>query len=191
MPETPTTPAELAIELARALEKAGIPYAIGGAIAYGFWGAARGTQDLDLNVFLAAEQAEPAIEALRLAGVRLDRREALDSARDRGDARGFFGDMPVDIFFLSIPLHRSAAARTVAVTMLGRRMEILSAEDIVVLKMLFFRGKDLVDVERVLAVQGRRLDRDYIRRWLVDCVGEEDSRVMKWDRLCRDLPGRD
>jgi len=191
MPDTPTTPAELAIVLAHALAKAGIPYAVGGAVAYGFWGAARGTQDLDLNVFLAAEQAEPAIEVLRQAGVRLDPHEALDSARVRGDARGFFGDMPVDVFFLSIPLHRSAAARTVAVTMLGRPLQILSAEDIVVLKLLFFRGKDLVDVERVLAVQGRLLDRTYIRRWLVDCVGEEDSRVLKWDRLCRDLPARD
>jgi hypothetical protein len=188
MMDTPATPAELAVELAGALEAAGIPYAIGGAVAYGFWGAARGTQDLDLNVFLSAEQAAPAIDALITAGVKLDRDEVLRSTRERGDARGFAGDIPVDLFFLSIPLHRSAASRIVAVNLLGHTIRILSAEDLVILKMLFFRGKDLVDVERVLATQGHRLDRSYVRRWLVDCVGDEDARLAKWDALCAVLP---
>jgi hypothetical protein len=186
--DTPSTPADLAVELARALEAAGIPYAIGGAVAYGFWGAARGTQDLDLNVFLTADQAAPAVDVLLGAGVRFDRDEALQSARDRGDARGFSGDIPVDLFFLSIPLHRAAASRIVAVKLLGHTIRILSAEDLVILKMLFFRGKDLVDVERVLATQGHRLDRAYVRRWLVDCVGEEDARLVKWDTMCAALP---
>jgi hypothetical protein len=33
--------AELAVALAEQLERAGIPYAVGGAIAYGFWGNPR------------------------------------------------------------------------------------------------------------------------------------------------------
>jgi len=50
-------PAELAVLISRCLEDAGIPYAVGGAVAYGFWGVPRGTQDLDLNLFVPAEQA--------------------------------------------------------------------------------------------------------------------------------------
>jgi hypothetical protein len=44
-----------------------------------------------------------------------------------------------------------------------------------------FRGKDVVDVERLVATQGDHLDRHYVRTWLVACVGEDDERVHRWD----------
>jgi hypothetical protein len=176
--------------VAQRLAAAGVPYAIGGAIAYGFWGNPRGTRDLDVNVFLPVDQAGPALDALIEAGVRLDREGSLERGLERGDARGYHGEVPIDIFFASIPLHEAAAGRVVEVTLLGARIRILSAEDLAVLKLLFFRGKDIVDVERVVAVQGERLDRRYVRRWLVECVGEDSERVRKWDEICRALPGR-
>jgi len=122
------------------------------------------------------------------AGVEIDRGQALETARERGDVRGRYLDMPVDLFVVAIPLHESAARRTVAVSLLGQTIRILSAEDLTLFKLLFFRGKDLVDVERILAVQGPTLDRDYIRRWLIDCVGADDMRVTRWDLLCAALP---
>lgn len=182
------TPAELAVELGSALESVGIPYAVGGAVAYGFWGAPRGTQDLDLNLFLPAERIGPALDALMAAGVEVNVAQAHQSARERGDVRARYGDMPVDIFVVSIPLHESAARRTVQVALLGKTIRILSAEDLTLFKLLFFRGKDLVDIERILAVQGEKLDRDYIRRWLIDCVGADDTRVQRWEQLCSALP---
>ncbi|MBX3024574.1 hypothetical protein KF840_06665 [bacterium] len=182
------TPAELAVSLGSALARVGIPYAVGGAVAYGFWGAPRGTQDLDLNLFLPAEGIGPALDALQAAGVELDRAQAERSARERGDVRARYGDMPVDLFVVSIPLHESAARRTVEVSLLGQPIRILSAEDLTLFKLLFFRGKDLVDIERILAVQGEQLDRAYVRRWLIDCVGADDARVRRWDELCAALP---
>jgi hypothetical protein len=181
-------PAELAVLIARELESASIPYAIGGAIAYGYWGNPRGTRDLDVNLFVSADRAGPALDTLLRAGVRLDRNRVLESAQERGDARVFYEDVPIDLFFISIPLHESAAERTVLVTLLGQTIRVLSAEDLVVLKMLFFRGKDLVDIERIVAIQGEKLDRDYVRRWLVECVGADAERVRKWDEICAALP---
>jgi predicted nucleotidyltransferase len=181
-------PAELAVRIAQQLEGAGIPYAIGGAIAHGFWGNPRGTRDLDVYLFVSAEHAEPALDALVAAGVRLDRQRALKTGEERGDARGFYEDVPIDLFFMSIPIHEAAAGRTVQVKLLGHTIRILSAEDLVVLKLLFFRGKDIVDIERIVAIQGGRLDRGYVRRWLVDCVGADAERVRRWDEICAALP---
>ena len=42
-------------------------------------------------------------------------------------------------------------------------------------KLLFFRGKDIVDLERLVATQQDRLDHAYVRRWIVEMMGEEDG----------------
>lgn len=179
-----TLPSTIASKLAGALEAAGIPYAVGGALAYGVWAVPRATKDVDINIFVRAEGFEPALDVLLSAGVALEKAEALSRAARRGDAVGYADGLRVDLFVNSIPFHESAAARTVRVPFLGTRIAVLSAEDIAVLKMLFFRGKDLGDVERLLVVQGNDLDRGYVRRWLVETVGEDDPRVLEWDALC-------
>jgi hypothetical protein len=52
-----------------------------------------------------------------------------------------------------------------------------------VFKLLFFRGKDVVDLERLIAVQGAALDAAYVRRHVVTMLGDDDPRVVTWDRL--------
>lgn len=174
--------------VADVLESRKIPYAIGGALALGEWSVPRGTQDVDLNIFLPPEEADRGLDALEAAGVTFDRAEATREIALGGNLRGRYGRTPVDVFFDSIPLHQEAARRVAWRTFLGRPAAILSAEDLAVLKLLFRRGKDLVDIERMVGVMGSRLDRAYVRRWLVDCVGEDDHRVVWWDELMRTLP---
>lgn len=60
---------EAAVHFATALTRAEIPYAVGVAIAYGFFGAARGTHDVDLNLFVAGDQSSDALDALIEAGL--------------------------------------------------------------------------------------------------------------------------
>ncbi len=48
----------------------------------------------------------------------------------------------------------------------GESVWFLSAEALAVFKLLFFRPKDLADLERLVAVQGRALDRAYVRALL-------------------------
>jgi predicted nucleotidyltransferase len=88
----------------------------------------------------------------------------------------------------SIP-HESAAERTSTHAFEARPIQALSAEDLILLKLLFFRGKDKTDIERMVQLEGPRLDRDYVRRWLVEMMGEDDERVRVWDRCCKELPG--
>lgn len=172
--------------MADALEAAGIPYAIGGAIALGYWAPPRGTADVDLNIFVGPDEpdvVESALSALESVGVSVDRTTAWKEIEDGGVVRGWVGRTAVDAFFDSIELHRSAAGRAVVRPLAGRPAKILTAEDLAVLKLLFFRGKDILDVEQMVATRGAKLDHDYVRRWLVDCMGEDDARVEEWDRL--------
>lgn len=177
----------VARRVADALEAAGLPYAIGGALALGYWGLARGTHDVDVNVFLDGARFDDAADALERGGVVLDRTSGRTRAAEGTYVRGMVGDVPVDLFMNSITLHESAAKRTKVRPLLDRPVNLLSAEDLVVLKMLFHRGKDLVDVERVVAMRRDDLDRDYVRRWLVETAGEENYRVADWDQIVREV----
>ena len=120
-------PAEVARFLADYLEAAGIPYAIDGALAYAYWGVARGTHDVDINLFIPPEELHNALDVLGQAGLTIDQAAAIASAETRGDARGYVGDVPVDLFVDSIPLHSEAARRTVTVSLLGKSIRVLSA----------------------------------------------------------------
>ena len=55
--------------IAQALEHARIPYAFGGAIALAYYAAPRGTEDIDINVFLKAEKAGTCLEKLERLGI--------------------------------------------------------------------------------------------------------------------------
>ncbi len=180
-PEDPFLAAE---EIARALEVAGIPYAIGGGMAYGIWGEPRATKDVDINLFVDQTRFDEALDALESAGVQVDRETARRELADGGQAVGWDGPWRIDIYTPSIDFSWEAARTRREATYEGRRRWYLSPESIAVFKLLYFRPKDLIDLQHLLAVQGKRLDADYVRRWIVDMMGEDDNRVVTWDKLC-------
>ena len=69
----------LAMRLASALDSADIPYAIGGAIAFGLWGDPRGTHDVYINLFVDHEALDHALDALENASVDIERESAHDA----------------------------------------------------------------------------------------------------------------
>jgi hypothetical protein len=180
------TAAEVARAIADALERRKIPYAIGGAIALGFYAPPRATVDVDVNIFVTGGQAfDKALGALSDSGFVADAVPAvlLRQAREEGQFRGRAHGMRVDVFVSTVPFYRELRRRVRNVVLLGRPLKILSPEDLVVLKMMFFRRKDLADAEAVLRDQGTTLDRSKIRDRLVKLVGESDERVRAWDEL--------
>lgn len=185
----PSAP-DVARRLADALEAGGIPYAIGGALAMAVGGFARATVDVDLDVFSDHDALPTVFAVLDNAGCELDHKEALRSAEERGDFRAYLDGMRVDVFVPSIPFYASVQTRIVEAPLVGRPAWFLAAEDLAVFKLLFFRSKDLLDLERLVAARGSSFDDAYVRRWLVDIVGEEDARVARWDRLLRELVQR-
>lgn len=180
--DIPTAP-DVARRLADELERSGIPYAVGGAIAYGLHAPPRATNDVDLNVFVKPDDLEATFEALERGGATVNHEQAKRSAVDRGDFIARFRGMRVDVFVPSIPLSSAAAGRVRQGVLLGRPIAVLSAEDLVLFKLLFYRAKDINDIMRLVAFQGEALDHGYVRGWLLDMVGEEDERMTTWDRI--------
>lgn len=76
-------PLSVAVKLGARLEAAGVPWAIGGALALGVHGVVRATSDIDLNVFVEAEELERLFPVLEAFGIQVDRAASqADAARD-------------------------------------------------------------------------------------------------------------
>jgi hypothetical protein len=174
---------EAAERLATALEAAGIPHAIGGALAMGVHGYPRGTLDVDLNLFVEPAELPNALKVLHSAGVEIDDAAAQARAGREGMFVGRLDGFRVDVFVPSIPFSHEAARTRVRIAKGDEAFWFLAPEALAIFKLLFFRGKDLADLERFVAARAGRLDHGYVRRWMVDMMGEDDERVRAWDRL--------
>lgn len=188
MADLPTA-VDVARRLADAFEGAGIPYAIGGALALAFYAPPRATIDVDINVFVP-----PRDELVRVMAVLATVGFAADSpltvaktAIEEGQFRGRVDGLRVDVFVPAIAYYAEMANRRQRVELLGRPIDIVSAGDLLTLKMMFFRRKDLADVEAVLRHPPESLDRDAVRAKLIELAGADDERVREWDAIVRDV----
>lgn len=169
--------------IADALAQSGVPHALGGALALGVAGVPRGTKDVDVNVFVGVDELGVVFDALTGLGIAIDRGAAIARARRDGMFVGDWDGMRIDVFVPSIPFSDEAARTRVSVTVDGWTGSFLSPEAITVFKLLFFRSKDLGDLAQLVAVRRDALDRAYVRRWLVEMMGEDDERVRRWDDI--------
>ncbi len=167
------------VAICAALDKHKIPWALGGALALAFVTAEpRGTRDIDVNVFVAADQARRVFEALP-KGVRHQRADITAARRD-AQVRLWWDDTPVDIFFAAERFHHEVARRCVTVPFGGRNIRVLCAEDLAVFKAMFDRSKDWVDIETMAASDA--IDLDLAAARLQDVLGD-DARVARLRNL--------
>jgi hypothetical protein len=135
----------------RSLEEAEIPHAFGGALALGFYAEPRKTKDIDVNVFVPAQESE----------VKFD-----------------WEGTPVHFFFSCDPLHEEMSRSIRTVSLHGGHIPIVSPEHLIVRKALLDRTKDWLDIEQIL-VAPIQLDFQEIEIWMERMTGIGDSRLAK------------
>jgi hypothetical protein len=163
------------VAICDALDEHKVPWAIGGAMALAYATAEpRGTRDIDVNVFVAADEASRVFAGLP-RGVR--HRAADVNAAGRDDqVRLWWGDTPIDIFFAANEFHHDVAQRCVTVPFGGRSIRVLCAEDLAVFKAMFDRSKDWVDIETMAASSA--IDLELAASRLHEVLGD-DPRVAR------------
>ncbi len=166
----------------RALDGAGLPHAFGGALALAWCTQrARGTIDIDVNVFVGLERVDDVLRALPEAVSRTaTERELLE--RD-GQARLWWGTTPVDVFLDTTDFHHRAAGRARWEDFGGTALPFLACDDLAVFKAFFDRTKDWADLEEMAAAG--TLDADRVVGVLVRYLGADDPRVARLLALAR------
>lgn len=159
----------LAIE--DALTSAGIPHAFGGAIALGYCATeARGTQDIDVNLFVGPERTREVFAALPQGITRSD--NDLERAAREGQVRLWWDETPVDLFFDVHTFHSRVAANARLVPFLDRQLPVIGCTELVVFKAMYNRTRDWADIEDVVA---NGVDLDDAVEWLGRLLGETDD----------------
>lgn len=163
-----------------ALDEAGLPHAIGGALALGYCTAEpRGTRDLDVNVFVAQSRFREVAEALP-ESVTITASDIALAERD-GQVRLMWDDTPVDVFMNNVPFHGAAQKSVREVDFMGRTIPVLGCTSLAVFKAMFDRTQDWADIEAMHAVGA--IDLDEVARWLREMAGSESPRVRRLEQL--------
>jgi hypothetical protein len=156
------------------LAAARISHAFGGALALAWCTQqARGTIDLDVNVFVSPERTASALAALPPEIVATEDDRAL-LERD-GQARLWWEDTPVDVFLNTTDFHEQVATRVHLEPFAGEQLPFLACHDLAVFKAFFNRTKDWADLEAMVAAGS--LDVSAVGGVLAGFLGADDDRI--------------
>lgn len=164
------------VALHSCLDAARVPHAFGGALALAWCTQqARGTIDIDLNVFLDAACAAEVLDAFP-DGVAWSAADVELIERD-GQVRLWWDATPVDLFMNTTDFHVRAAARARRQSFAGAEVPFLACVDLAVFKAFFNRTKDWADLEAMAAAHS--LDADQVVGVLVHYLGADDERITR------------
>lgn len=159
---------ELLAKIARSFAGRGIDYVVIGGQAVLIHGEPRLTRDVDVTLGAGLDRLDEVLAAARSAQLEplvdpeeFTRETMVLPCRDHPSG------LRVDLVLSDSPYEREALAHAVIVEVGGYPVRFLSAEDLVIHKLIAGRPRDLEDVRGVLA---RRPDLDLARarRWLAD-----------------------
>jgi predicted nucleotidyltransferase len=169
------------------LREAEVPAAVIGGVAASLLGRARVTKDVDLVVALAEEGELPQFLALaKQHGITPRTVDAVDFAKVsrvlllRHEPSG----IEIDISMASLPFERELIERAVERTIRGIVFRVATAEDLIVMKAIALRPRDVADIEALLDMHPQ-LDLERIRSFLRAFTEalETDDFAAEFERL--------
>jgi len=159
------------------LDSLRVRHQFGGAVALAWYRSPRATTDIDLNITLSPQEAEPVLGALSHLGVSVSAEDRATIERD-GQARLDWGGYYLDLFFATLDLHREMAERSHEVEFGPARIPILSPEHLIVCKAIFDRPKDWVDIEEI-AAWGTDVDGGAVLSWIGEMLGGDSAQYER------------
>lgn len=138
-------------------------FAFTGGVAVGVWAFPRQTKDIDLCAVLPLEEVD------RILALRDGMRSGSDALPDI--VRFSVGEWDVDLFVSKSAYDHECLARAIPVQIEGVTVRVVTAEDLLLHKMLKLRNdrrrilQDLADIRAIVDARGSTMDWTYIGRW--------------------------
>jgi hypothetical protein len=158
------------------LVAAGLDHAFGGALALAWCTQqARGTIDVDVNIFVSPDRVAEVLAALP-SGVTVSDEDMARLERD-GQTRLRWASTPVDVFLSTTDFHEAAATRIRSEPFAGESLPFLACEDLAVFKAFFNRTRDWADLEAMH--DAGSLDVAAVAGVLARYLGADDDRIAR------------
>jgi predicted nucleotidyltransferase len=177
---------EALFDLTALLDREAIPYAVMGVLAVRVYSIPRATQDVDITIEVSRDKLEDLRDVLYEHGCSIP--PVYDSGwLDQVAGMSLFkvkrhiGDhsIDLDIFIAESSFQRELLRRRSPIDISGRRIALVSPEDLLLLKIIAGRPRDKIDVQDMLFTLGE-LDNDYLNKWAKSLgVIEELEQAMK------------
>ena len=175
MTDAPSLAAKI-VAIHQALDAAHLPHAFGGALALAWCTQrARGTIDIDVNVFVPAQRAGDLLAALPPEISATD--AAVAQLESDGQTRLWWASTPVDVFLDTTPFHAAVGERIRWEPFAGHDIPFLACRDLAVFKAFFDRTKDWADLEEMQTAG--TLDVEAVAGVLVHYLRPDDPRVAR------------
>lgn len=170
-------------DLGRWLNSASTPGAVIGGVAASFLGRPRATRDIDALVLLDSHEWSGFLATAHAFGFRPRISDALAFAAQARVllVRHELSSIDVDITFGALKFEEEAVRRSVVTDIAGIRVPLATPEDVIIMKAVAHRPRDLADIESILDGHSQ-LDLDRIRRWV-----REFATALQSPRLLDDL----
>ena len=160
----------------KALDRAELPHAFGGALALAWCTQrARGTIDIDVNVFVPIARVDDVLRALP-ATVAHSPADVTQLKTD-GQSRLWWDETPIDLFLNTSDFHDAAATRARYEQFGGDEVPFLACADLAVFKAFFSRTKDWADLEEMKSAG--TLDVERLIGTLARYLGGDDPRIER------------
>lgn len=156
-----------------------IPYMLIGGLVVSIWGETRVTHDADFKVSIDM----PLADFRRLVLERFPERSMnIPDHRKSAHIVHVFAspEVAVDLLVSIFDYEKEAIKRAVVADLLGLRVRVCGAEDLIIHKAISNRSKDWIDVAGILLRQRGKLDVRYIRDWLTQFAeGLESPEILQ------------
>ncbi len=110
--------------------------------------------------------------------------------RAGGSARLTRGRFHLDLIVRSLFIEDQALARSRSIKVFRRLVRFPAPEDLLVLKLVAGRARDLLDLEGIMRRHGSTMDRGHIQRTLekLSDLAEDHAFLDRWRTLSRSFP---
>jgi hypothetical protein len=164
------------VAIHESLDDALLPHAFGGALALAWCTRrARGTIDVDVNVFVHIDRVDDVLAAFPAAVTSSP--NDVDQLRADGQARLWWENTPIDLFLNTTEFHDMVGTRARRERFAGRDVPFLACRDLAVFKAFFDRTKDWADLEEMNAAG--TLDVGPVIGTLAIYLGGDDQRIER------------
>ncbi len=159
----------------RFLNKGKYKYIVIGGMAAGAIGEPRMTRDVDINIIMNKDEVPLLLSRAEKAGFILSRERCLETAEQMGIFQIRYNDYNIDFIIASTDLEVQAFERRKVTRMYGVRGFFPTPEDLILLKIIPGRDKDLLDAKNIVVRHKGKLDTKYLKSWAMKLCDEAEN----------------